>query len=486
MKIIISMLLLLLVVVSGCIYLPAAPATSTAATVTNTASTGTETAVSSTGNPPDIIKFATSVDTVAPGGRAQLSWDVTGAVQITIDNGEGPVAASGSRWVIPASTTTYTMNATNDYGYTVATIRVNVSGTTPEANLPVISSFAASPATVSAGGVSTLSWYVSNASAVSISPYIGSVYPIDGSGEITMGNTTTTFILTAVNAAGSVSSSTTVTVSGSSPQASWPWINSFSAKPAAIQPGASTTLYWNVGGAEKVTISDLGTVEAAGSRVISPAATTEYILTATTSDGNWTKQSVTIQVGQTLLTGSQSVVLPLIAIESGSLVKNNNTYKKSSAVCAGDTTLNLPSRAFLSFDISSIPANAIIEEAVLDLGNYAISGNPVYTVSGYGNMGALEVYEHQYGPSADMGTLGYNFPSTMVGSFKMSDTSGSPQSLDVTLDSAGNNVIGQLLSNGQARSQFRLQFFTTTNWDGIADEVCMESAILRVKYSIPW
>jgi hypothetical protein len=151
----------------------------------------------------------------------------------------------------------------------------------------------------------------------------------------------------------------------------------------------------------------------------------------------------------------------------------------------GDTSLNLPSRAFLSFDITSLPSNAVIEEAVLDLGAYGISGNPVYSVAGWGNMGALEVYQYQYGPTADMGRLGYEFPAAMVGSFKLADISGSPLKLDVTLDNAGNNIIGRLLSSGQSRCQFRMQFFTTTNWDSKADMVCMDTAVLRVKYSVP-
>ncbi len=471
-----SILLLLLIVLSGCIYIPSSPTSPTSS-------------VTVTGPLPVITNFSANPNTVAAGQRTLLSWSAVGAMSATIDNGEGSVATSGSRWVIPSSTpsstTTYTMTATNPFGQTIATAKVNISGTAPASVLPVVNSFTASPTSVSSGGASTLSWNISNASSVSIYPYIGSVDPVSGSGVMTMGNVTTAFILTASNAAGSTTASATVAVPGSPTQSGSPWINSFLASPDVISSGGSTTLSWNVGGAQQVSLNNT-TVNSSGTSVVSPASTTNYTLKAMDSSGNWVIQTLVVVVGQTQPSqGGQPVVLSLSPSESGSLVKNGQTYTESSNVCAGDTAQNLPSSAFLSFDISSIPANAIIENVVLDLGGYSISGNPSYTVSGYGNMGALEVYQTQYGPSANMGALSYGFPTAMVGSMRVNDLSGSPLQLDVTLDSAGNNIVHRLLSNGQGRCQFKLKFFTQTNWDGIVDQVCMATAVLKVTYSLP-
>lgn len=64
-----------------------------------------------------------------------------------------------------------------------------------------------------------------------------------------------------------------------------PVIRSFTATPAAIQAGATSTLAWDVAGAASLHIAPgLGAVTG-GSRAVAPAATTEYILTASNASG---------------------------------------------------------------------------------------------------------------------------------------------------------------------------------------------------------
>ncbi|MDD5313488.1 MAG: FHA domain-containing protein, partial [Dehalococcoidia bacterium] len=75
---------------------------------------------------------------------------------------------------------------------------------------PVISSFTASPSYIQPGYSTTLTWSVNNASTVSISPTIGTVAS-SGSYTLTPGSTTT-YVLSAGNGAGTVTASTTVTV----------------------------------------------------------------------------------------------------------------------------------------------------------------------------------------------------------------------------------------------------------------------------------
>jgi len=83
------------------------------------------------------------------------------------------------------------------------------NGTPPTA--PIINSFSASPATITAGESSTLSWSVTDATSVTIDHGIGSVTL---TGTTTVNPTiTTTYTLTATNVAGSVTATTTVTVS---------------------------------------------------------------------------------------------------------------------------------------------------------------------------------------------------------------------------------------------------------------------------------
>lgn len=58
-----------------------------------------------------------------------------------------------------------------------------------------------------------------------------------------------------------------------------------SADQEAITRGQSTTLRWSSNNADRVTISELGTVPSAGSRVVSPSTSTTYDATATGAGG---------------------------------------------------------------------------------------------------------------------------------------------------------------------------------------------------------
>jgi peptidoglycan-associated lipoprotein len=55
---------------------------------------------------------------------------------------------------------------------------------------------------------------------------------------------------------------------------------SLSAEPDAIEKGQSTTLSWTSAAADRVSITDLGTVPASGSRVVSPSQSMTYTATA--------------------------------------------------------------------------------------------------------------------------------------------------------------------------------------------------------------
>ena len=74
-----------------------------------------------------------------------------------------------------------------------------------------------------------------------------------------------------------------------------PVIVVFSGAPLSIPLGQASTLFWQVTGADTVTISSLGSVVPAGSVQVTPSATTTYILTATKGSLTST-QSVTITV----------------------------------------------------------------------------------------------------------------------------------------------------------------------------------------------
>jgi hypothetical protein len=86
-----------------------------------------------------------------------------------------------------------------------------INGCSPAPSTPVITSFLADPTVIESGGTSTLTWEVSNATTVTISPGVGSVSLIGTFGVSP--EETTTYMLTASNATGNVTANVTVTVS---------------------------------------------------------------------------------------------------------------------------------------------------------------------------------------------------------------------------------------------------------------------------------
>jgi hypothetical protein len=81
-------------------------------------------------------------------------------------------------------------------------------------SLPVINSFNSTPAAVAEGNPAVLDWNVSNATALIIDQGVGSVSSTGTS--VVMPAATTTYTLTAVNAAGAVTKSVVVTVNSAS------------------------------------------------------------------------------------------------------------------------------------------------------------------------------------------------------------------------------------------------------------------------------
>jgi hypothetical protein len=76
---------------------------------------------------------------------------------------------------------------------------------------PVISSFSATPASITSGGSSTLAWAVTGATSISIDRGVG---PVSGTSTPVSPSATTTYTLTATSAAGSSTAAITVIVTG--------------------------------------------------------------------------------------------------------------------------------------------------------------------------------------------------------------------------------------------------------------------------------
>jgi peptidoglycan-associated lipoprotein len=70
-------------------------------------------------------------NTIEKGQSTTLTWETTNATDVSIDNGVGPVKASGSQQVTPAESTTYHLTAKGAGGTQDATTRVTVNAPAP-------------------------------------------------------------------------------------------------------------------------------------------------------------------------------------------------------------------------------------------------------------------------------------------------------------------------------------------------------------------
>ncbi len=266
---------------------------------------------------PVINSFSANPTSIAQGSSTLLSWSVTGATSLSISPGVGTVTGT-SRSVSPTATTTYILSATNAGGTSTSSVTVAVRPSATPAR-PVINSFSANPTIVTQGSSTLLSWSVTGATSLSISPGIGAV---TGTSRSVTPTATTTYILTATNAGGSSTSSVTVAVRPSATPAR-PVINSFSANPTIVTQGSSTLLSWSVTGATSLSINQgVGTVTGT-SRSVTPTATTTYILSATNAGGTSTS-SVTV-----------AVRIPVTPPPPGELILNGSLE-------AGTTGINAP------------------------------------------------------------------------------------------------------------------------------------------------
>jgi hypothetical protein len=154
---------------------------------------------------PTISSFTASPSSISSGASSTLAWAASGATSLSINQGVGTVTGLTSTPVSPTSSTAFTLTASNSAGSVTRSLTVTVAGT----GLPTISSFTASPSTITAGGASSLAWSVSGATSLSVNQGVGTV---TGTSTSVSPVISTAFTLTATNSAGSVSRTVTVNV----------------------------------------------------------------------------------------------------------------------------------------------------------------------------------------------------------------------------------------------------------------------------------
>ncbi|MCI5196623.1 MAG: hypothetical protein D3919_10430, partial [Candidatus Electrothrix sp. AW5] len=111
------------------------PSTTTTYTMTATGAGGTATDTVTVAVLPavePIITISAESESIALGSSTVLSWQSSNVDTVSIDNGIGPVALTGSQSVTPEHTTIYTITGSGDKGTVSAQVTVQVTGS-PEA-----------------------------------------------------------------------------------------------------------------------------------------------------------------------------------------------------------------------------------------------------------------------------------------------------------------------------------------------------------------
>lgn len=256
-------------------------ATATNAQGATTTASATLTVVAAGATPTVTLTVTPAV--VAAGDPVTVTWATANAVSVNITpsvlgEDQTSLALSGSTTVNPTADTTFTAVATGTDGSTV-------KATAPVSILKV--ALSASPATISAGQSSTLTWSSANAQTVSIDNGIGTEGP-SGSVQVSPA-ATTTYTITATNGSETATSQATVNA---------PLSVKISAAPANINPGQQSTLSWTSQGALSLSIDQGigGVSNPSGTHAVSPSQTTTYTITATDGQGNTTTAQVTVSV----------------------------------------------------------------------------------------------------------------------------------------------------------------------------------------------
>jgi len=251
---------------------------------------------------PAIASFSATPAAIIAGQPSLLAWSVTGNPKpaLSISPGVGTVTGS-SVSVSPQTTTTYTLTATNSAGSATATVKITV---TPDTTPPSV------PGNLTAKAVSSsqinLSWTAStdNVGVVGYRVYrngtqVGTTSQTSYSDTGLAASTTYIYTVAAYDAAGNVSAQSAPVSATTLAAGQAPAIVSFTATPASIAVGQSSTLSWSVTGSPAPALSinqGVGTVTGATSISVSPTTTTTYTLTATNGAGSASANS-TVTVG---------------------------------------------------------------------------------------------------------------------------------------------------------------------------------------------
>ena len=184
-------------------------------------------------------------------------------------------------------------------------------------------------------------------------------------------------------------------------------------------------------------------------------------------------QIMIVQPDATQIANSHTVTLTAISTEGGSILSDGSVH--AAQPNAGDTDLNLSSQVFASFDMTAIPAKAIIQQVKLTFSGADTLGNPFL-----GGLGCLRLYRQDYGVFG----AGDYFGGTASGALARWC---SKDALAADYTASRDFFVNKVqLKVGSSRFQIRFQFNEhDTNSDRVTDMVRFGVTKMDVTYILP-
>jgi hypothetical protein len=171
-----------------------------------------------------------------------------------------------------------------------------------------------------------------------------------------------------------------------------------------------------------------------------------------------------------IVAASTSITLVPFAGESGTIRSDAGPFPDYTAGESNED-ITRTCEAFLSFDITGIPANATITEVKINFKDYTISGDP------FGGLGVLNGYGTNYGSTLEPADFVTGFPGGNTVDW------GSVSPLNI-LEVSPELKAALQAKVGSSRFQMRLQF-PGSNGDGSKDRITFNNPSLIVTYTTP-
>jgi len=289
--------------------------------------------VSVTPPPVPTISLTANPTSVASGGTTTLTWSTTGASACTASGGwTGSKATSGTAASGALSaTTSFGLTCTGPGGSAERTVTVNVIPPTPTLTL------AASPASVTQGGSSQLTWSSSNATSCTATGDWSGARAVSGSESTgVLGSVKTyAYTLTCSGPGGSVNRTANVAVSALPPAATV----TLSANPAQVASGGTSTLTWSSANATSCTASGAwsGAKATTGSQATAALTETSTFGLTCTGPGGSGNASTTVTVSAPTPAPTLNLTAtPTAVTQGGSATLSWTTTNATGCSASGD------------------------------------------------------------------------------------------------------------------------------------------------------